>query len=83
MALKVDLRPEFLHFCSSFCIVDCGELKRSVGAVKAPCSISRVNVRFTLYVTKKKYIPYSRKLMHNDFNAKEINTKKINANEDQ
>ena len=30
-----------------------------------------------------RYIPYSRKLTHNDFNAKEINTKKINANEDQ
>ena len=28
-------------------------------------------------------IPYSRKLTHNDFNAKEINAKKINANDDQ
>ena len=28
-------------------------------------------------------VPYSRKLTHNDFNAKEINAKKINANEDQ
>ena len=28
-------------------------------------------------------LPYSRKLTHDDFNAKEINAKKINANEDQ
>ena len=32
---------------------------------------------------QKVIIPYSRKLTHNDFNAKEINAKKINANEDQ